>query len=88
MQQGGGMRTTLDIEEDVLTVIKELARVQNESAGRVLSRLAREALTGSQSLKPLDSAADISVAGFRPFAARGHVVGNDQINLLRDQEGT
>lgn len=82
------MRTTLDIEEDVLTAIKELARVQNESAGRVLSRLAREALAGSQGLKsgmPDDS---VSVAGFRPFAARGHVVGNDQINALRDLEGT
>jgi hypothetical protein len=81
------MRTTLDIEEDVLTVVKELARVQNESAGRVLSRLAREALAGSKSLKSLDPAAGVSVAGFRPFAARGYVVGNDQINVLRDQEG-
>lgn len=81
------MRTTLDIEEDVLTAVKELARVQNVSAGRVLSRLARQALAGSQGLKPLEPAAGVSVAGFRPFAARGYVVGNDQVNALRDQEG-
>ncbi|HDQ41296.1 MAG TPA: hypothetical protein ENN39_09755 [Desulfonatronum sp.] len=81
------MRTTLDIEEDVLAAIKELARVQNESAGRVLSRLAREALAGSQNLKSLESEKKVSVAGFRPFAARGFVVGNDQVNALRDREG-
>lgn len=81
------MRTTLDIEDDVLTAVKELARVQNESAGRVLSRLAREALVGSQGLRPVKSEEGVSVAGFRPFAARGYIVGNDQINALRDHEG-
>ena len=37
------MRTTLDIEDDVLLAAKELARRSGSSAGQVLSRLARQA---------------------------------------------
>lgn len=39
------MRTTLDIEDDVLSVAKEMARQQRLSIGKVLSNLARGALT-------------------------------------------
>lgn len=36
------MRTTLDIDDDVLLAVKELARAQGTSAGRVISDLARK----------------------------------------------
>lgn len=39
------MRTTLDLDEDVLQAAKELAAVRGTTAGRVLSELARQALT-------------------------------------------
>ena len=39
------MRTTLDIDEDILLVIKELAARQGVSMGKVLSDLARQTLT-------------------------------------------
>jgi len=39
------MRTTLDIDEDVLMVAKEMARHRHSSAGKVVSELARQALT-------------------------------------------
>jgi hypothetical protein len=39
------MRTTLDIEEDVLLAAKEIARQRGKTVGRVLSDLARESLT-------------------------------------------
>jgi hypothetical protein len=39
------MRTTLDIDDDVLTAAKELARARNSTAGEVISELARKALT-------------------------------------------
>jgi hypothetical protein len=39
------MRTTLDIDADVLQTAKELAELRGSTAGRVLSDLAREALT-------------------------------------------
>ena len=39
------MRTTLDIDEDVLESAKELAARRGTTAGRVISELARTALT-------------------------------------------
>ncbi|MCA9865142.1 MAG: CopG family transcriptional regulator [Anaerolineae bacterium] len=39
------MRTTLDLDEDILSAAKEIAHRRGESIGRVLSELAREALT-------------------------------------------
>jgi hypothetical protein len=38
------MRTTLDIDEDVLEAAKELAARRGTTAGRVISELARSAL--------------------------------------------
>jgi cell pole-organizing protein PopZ len=38
------MRTTLDIDDDVLQAVKELAAARGSSAGRTLSDLARRAL--------------------------------------------
>jgi len=38
------MRTTLDIDNDVLQAAKEMAAVQRKTAGQVLSDLARKAL--------------------------------------------
>jgi hypothetical protein len=42
------MRTTLDIDDDVLQVAKELARRERKTAGRILSELARRGLTGAK----------------------------------------
>jgi hypothetical protein len=39
------MRTTLDIDDDVLAAAKELAKARNSTAGEVISDLARKALT-------------------------------------------
>ena len=39
------MRTTLDVEEDVLLAAKEIARQRGVAVGKVLSDLARQALT-------------------------------------------
>lgn len=84
------MRTTLDIDNDVLEAAKELARKQNASAGQVVSQLLRRALTGqienlstSKSTKPKKP----SVAGFHPFPAGRAVVSNDVVNRLREAEG-
>ena len=38
------MRTTLDIDDDVLQTAKDLARNRRTTAGKVLSELARQAL--------------------------------------------
>jgi hypothetical protein len=41
------MRTTLDIDDDVLTAAKQLAKKRKSTAGEVISDLARQALTTS-----------------------------------------
>lgn len=41
------MRTTLDIDDDVLLAVKELSRRRKQSSGEILSELARKALTTS-----------------------------------------
>lgn len=78
------MRTTIDIEDDVLAAAKELARQQNVSAGQVVSKLLRNALAGGGGQMQLEAR---RVGGFRPFSARGTIVTNDKVDQLRDQEG-
>ncbi|MFT4266344.1 MAG: CopG family transcriptional regulator [Xenophilus sp.] len=79
------MRTTLDIDDDVLEAAKELSRRQRVSAGRVISLLARQALAGASG-PPLPDAGRVA-GGFRPFAPRGVVVTDEAIHALRDAEG-
>ena len=84
------MRTTLDIDEDVLQAAKELARQEKLSAGQVVSQLLRKALTGQVNASRStgnDPAAAPSVAGFKPFPAGKAVVTNELVNRLRDAEG-
>ncbi|MBS0318223.1 MAG: hypothetical protein JSR49_13960 [Proteobacteria bacterium] len=78
------MRTTLDLAEDVLAAVKELAYLENSTAGAVLSRLARQAmLGGDKSGQPSGR----SIAGLRTLPRRGHLVTAEEVNELRDQEG-
>ena len=41
------MRTTLDLDEDVLQAVKELGVLQKKTAGQMLSELVRKALAPS-----------------------------------------
>jgi hypothetical protein len=82
------MRTTLDIDDDLLAAAKELARHEQSSAGKVVSRLLRQSLTGAQTSVPASAGRGRSVAGFKPFPARpGVVVTNEEVNALREGEG-
>jgi hypothetical protein len=44
-----GVRTTLDVDDDVLQAAKEIAADRGTTTGKVLSDLARKALTSSHS---------------------------------------
>ncbi len=82
------MRTTLDIEDDVLAAVRELARRQHTSAGQMVSRLLRVALSGAAPMGQSSGSPIRTVAGFRPFAApAGQVVSNERIDQLRDGTG-
>lgn len=76
------MRTTLEIDDDVLEAAKSLARQSNRTAGAVLSELARRALTSG----PAKPAPRAGVGGFVPFESRGGLVTNEQIDRLREQD--
>ena len=82
------MRTTLDIDDDLLAAAKELARHEGATAGQVVSRLLRSSLTGRHAPVVSGKAPRKAVAGFVPFPARpGVVATNEQVNALRDAEG-
>ncbi|KHL18303.1 hypothetical protein CLV56_3226 [Mumia flava] len=76
------MRTTLDIDDDVLQAVKERARRTRRSAGSVLSELARESLTRGDANQP-----DDEFFGFAPLPHRGEVVSNRLLDELREEIG-
>lgn len=80
------MRTTIDLDYDTLLAAKEIARAENTSLGKVVSRLVRQALTGGAA-QPTTPRLPATATGFVPFEARGVVVSNDLIDRLRDAEG-
>ena len=81
------MRTTLDIDDDILLAAKEIARRDKASAGSVISRLARLSLTGATGATGKATAGK-AVFGFVPFESRpGVVITNEMIDRLRDIEG-
>lgn len=79
------MRTTLDIDSDVLEAAKALARKQRSTAGRVLSELARKSLTSS-STRVSDSEGRYGVPVI-PATASTSLMTNDRVNKLMDDEG-
>lgn len=78
------MRTTLDIDDDILLAAKERARRDRKSAGEVISELARRALTDIG--HPSGVAEPAVLYGFRPFACGNTIVTNDLIDKLRDED--
>ena len=75
------MRTTLDIEDDVLFAAKDLARREKKSAGQIISALARKGLSGAATVAAREPKA---IYGFRPFPKEGRIVSNELINKLRE----
>jgi hypothetical protein len=78
------MRTTLDIEEDVLQAAKERARRERKTLGAVVSELARRGLTAQP--RPSAVQEPEAVYGLRPIAPRGGLVTNELVNRLRDDD--
>jgi hypothetical protein len=78
------MRTTLDIEDDVLQAAKELAQRQGGTAGQVISDLARRGLAS-----PMPARKNrLGMRGGVPvLASRGEVVTLEHVQKIRDEEG-
>lgn len=80
------MRTTLDIDDDVLSATKELARSAHKTAGKIISELARKALTQpSEAARSTHEPA--AFYGIRPLPRRGGIVSNELVNRIREEEG-
>lgn len=80
------MRTTLDIDDEVLLAAKDIARRKNSTAGAVISELARQALTGA-TIAPSEVAEPKGFYGFKPLPVEGRVVSNVTVDKLREDEG-
>ena len=78
------MRTTLDIDEDVLQAAKELAAKQKRSAGAVISELARR---GFQSAPATKNAKLKTRNGIPLLPSRGEQVTLSHVRQILDEEG-
>lgn len=74
------MRTTLDIDDDVLQAAKELATKEKATAGKIISALVRRALGASQVATQAKNAVPV-------LQPRGDVITLDHVRRLMDQEG-
>ena len=77
------MRTTLDIEEDVLQAAKELARRGGGTAGQVISALARRGLNAPNGQKKPSRLRN----GVPQLPSRGEVITLEHVQNLMDAEG-
>jgi len=73
------MRTTIDLEEDVLLAAKEIARQRGNTVGQVLSDLARQTLTRRA---PVSKKHGLPLFPVQPHAG---VVTPELVNRLRDE---
>jgi hypothetical protein len=77
------VRTTLDIEDDILQAAREMAEQQGSTAGRVLSALARRGLYS----QPARGKAPKTRGGVPILPSRGDVITLEKVKGLMDEEG-
>jgi hypothetical protein len=75
------MRTTLDIDDDVLSAAKELAAARKKTAGQVLSELARQALT-----RPATAESSARRGGFRLLPRTGKIITPEFVDKLLEED--
>ena len=80
MRDDWRMRTTLDVEDDILAAVKELAASRKTTAGKVLSELARKALEPAETPTVRNG---VRVLPRRPPGAAKPSM--DLVNRLRDE---
>jgi hypothetical protein len=80
MRDDPQMRTTLDIDLDVLQAAKELAELRGTTAGKVLSELARKALESKTRVRVRNG---VPLLPRRPSGSARPTLG--LVNQLRDE---
>jgi hypothetical protein len=76
------MRTTLDIDDDVLNAAKQLAKKSNSTAGEVISGLARMALTKPQVLDE----EPVYRNGFRLLPRTGQIITSEMVRKWLEED--
>jgi hypothetical protein len=76
------MRTTLDLDEDILTAAKEIARAEHKTAGQVISDLARRALTTSG----LEETQPQYRGGFRLMRPTKEIITSEMVRRLLEED--
>lgn len=80
MQYPAGMRTTLDIDDDIVLVARQLAQQRRDTLGRVISDLARRGLEPGSPRKTRNG---VPLLVPKPGAAKPSL---ELVNRLRDEE--
>jgi hypothetical protein len=81
MRDDQRMRTTLDIDDDVMEMAKQLAAYRRTTAGKALSELARK---GMASGKQYEIRNGVPVIHTLPPGAPKHTL--EDVNRIRDEE--
>ena len=80
------MRTTLDIDDDVLQAAKELAQAERKTAGKVLSDLARKGLVGPEGFSETPGAnRPVPEDGWYTLPRRGVIVTKELVDQLIEE---
>ena len=80
MRDDPAMRTTLDLDEDVLQAAKEIGKMRGETAGQVVSDLMRQALEPEASVRVRNG---VPLLPTRPGAK---LMTMEDVNRLLDEE--
>ena len=82
------MRTTLDLEPDVLLQARQIAQMQRTSIGKTVSRLLRERFQSpEQPGEAPDAHGFVYRNGFAVLPSRGEAVSAEHVQRLMDEEG-
>jgi hypothetical protein len=79
------MRTTIDIDDDVLEIAKHRAKAERKTAGQVISELVRQAL--AEPRERLDFSKVEIRNGIPVLPSRGGVVTKELIDQLIEESG-
>jgi hypothetical protein len=77
------VRTTLDIDSDLLEVAKEISSKTKRTTGQVVSELIRKALTS-----PSSQAAPVIINGFEQLPSDGRVITPEFVRKLMEESDT
>jgi hypothetical protein len=84
------MRTTLDIDDDVLFAAKEIASREKKTAGKILSEVFRRGLHAAPSDASKGSKQKnkpVVKNGIPLFPSRGEIITTEKVQRLMDEEG-